>query len=38
MYEQLKLQYVDFIADLKSMGIEEEQIEQILCETYGLCK
>ncbi|WP_282134735.1 hypothetical protein [Seonamhaeicola maritimus] len=37
-YEEEKLAFQEFMLDLKNVGISENEIETILCETYGLCK
>ncbi|WP_248724764.1 hypothetical protein [Seonamhaeicola sp. ML3] len=37
-YEEEKTAYKDFILDLKSLGVSEEEIEAILCERFKLCK
>lgn len=37
-YQNKKEEYKDFISDLKDTGLTDQEIEAILCETYGLCK
>lgn len=37
-YEALKSSYSDLIKDLKAVGLTSTEIEDALCETYGICK
>jgi len=37
-YQNKKEEYKDFTSDLKTVGLTDQEIEEILCETYGLCK
>ena len=37
-YEVLKSGYKDLITDLKTLGLSTSEIEEVLCETYGVCK
>lgn len=37
-YEALKSNYGDLIKDLKAVGLTTTEIEDALCETYGICK
>lgn len=37
-YEALKSKYSDLIEDLKAVGLTAAEIEEALCETYGICK
>ena len=37
-YENLKTNFSDLIVDLKALGLSDVEIEDSLCETYGLCK
>ncbi|BAO74636.1 hypothetical protein WPG_0406 [Winogradskyella sp. PG-2] len=37
-YESIKTSYKDLINDLKTLGFNESEIENSLCETYGICK
>ncbi|TGV04835.1 hypothetical protein [Flavivirga rizhaonensis] len=37
-YEKLKSNYKDLIEDLKAVGLSITEIEDTLCENYGVCK
>ncbi|WP_162306995.1 hypothetical protein [Winogradskyella ouciana] len=37
-YEALKSSYKDLIKDLKVLGLSSTEIEESICETYGICK
>jgi hypothetical protein len=37
-YEALKANYKVLISDLKTIGLSDSEIENSLCETYGICK
>ncbi|HRV55067.1 MAG TPA: hypothetical protein P5264_05975 [Mangrovimonas sp.] len=37
-YESKKEEFKSVIKELKIAGLTDQEIEQILCETYGLCK
>jgi hypothetical protein len=37
-YESLKSRYDDFISDLETIGLSSIEIEETLCNTYGICK
>ena len=37
-YETLKSNYKDLIDDLKAVGLSDTEVEDELCETYGICK
>ena len=37
-YEDLKSNHKELISDLKAIGLSNSEIENSLCETYGICK
>lgn len=37
-YESLKSQFDDLISDLQAIGLSSLEIEETLCNTYGICK
>lgn len=37
-FSELTRKYADFVSDLKNLGMNDSEISEVLCRTYGLCK
>ena len=37
-YKALKERFSEVISDLKTLGFTDSEIEESICETYGVCK